>query len=167
LDNPVLEDWAKRYLAQFPESLLDFFEGYLEAARTEDEDLLDANYHLMGLELRAWRQKLDEHDEWAEQVRDDFERNFIEAIRHGDLSRVPIVAMGKAMIDEGLEFGDELRARCNEALDRGETQRRLGRAFHPDGAWMKQAPAGDKLLWESFAIVSQKIREKFRCAICP
>jgi hypothetical protein len=120
--NAALDKPTRDFLAQYPGCLLLFLDGFLKAgngaAGEEHEELANAYYYLLGIELTLLRVGLEHRYEWAQQLRDDFERRIIDATRSGEASIEQIVAITNAMMDERVEPGAELAAVCAEAFGR-------------------------------------------------
>jgi SEC-C motif len=120
--NATLDKPAQDFLAEYPECLLLFLDGFMEsgneAAGEEHEELADAYYYLLGIELTLLRVSLEHRYEWAQQLRDDYERRIIDAIRGGEASVEQIVALTNAMIRERVKPGAELMAVCADAFGR-------------------------------------------------
>jgi hypothetical protein len=125
--NATLDKPAQDFLAEYPECLLLFLDGFLgtgnEAAGEEYEELADAYYFLMGIELTLLRIALEHRYEWAQKVRDHYERRIIDAIRSGEASLEQIMAITNAMMRQRVEPGAELTAACADAFGREAPQR--------------------------------------------
>jgi hypothetical protein len=120
--NAALDKLSRDFLASTPECLFVFLDGFLEAANRapgeEDEELADAYYFLLGTELTLLRINLEHRYEWAEQMRTDFERSLIDAIRSGEASAEQVTAIVNSMIKERIQPGPELIAVCDESFER-------------------------------------------------
>ena len=126
-ENAALDKRTQDFLAEYPESLLLFLEGFLEMGKVAgggQEQLADAYYYLLGIELTFLRIALEQRFEWAQQLRERYERRIIDAIRGGEASIEQILAITNLMIEERVEPGDLLAAACAEALG-GEASERL------------------------------------------
>ncbi len=120
--NTALDDETRDFLVDSPECLLVFLDGFLEAANRlpgeEGEELADAYYFLLEVELDFLRVHLDHRHETAHQVREDFERRIIDAIESGEASAEQAMAIVNAMIQKRVPPGAELTAVCEEAFER-------------------------------------------------
>lgn len=119
--NTALDDETRDFLADSPECLLVFLDGFLEAANRlpgeEGEELADAYYFLLDIELGFLRFHLDQNHDWAHQIREDFERRFIDAIESREASGAQAAAVVNAMIEKQLQPSAELAAVCEESFE--------------------------------------------------
>jgi hypothetical protein len=118
--NVALDKLVRDFLATHPECLFVFLDGFLESGNRppgeEHEELADAYYFLLGIELGFLRVNLEYDYEWARRMRGDFERTLVEAISNGEASPSQVMAIANAMINERVQPSAELTAACGEAL---------------------------------------------------
>jgi hypothetical protein len=118
----TLDRESREFLAESPECLLFFLEGFLKAGnpqhREADDHLADAYLTLIGVELNILRATGDFGDSWTRQVLDDFETRLVDALRGGEATLEQIISITEIMLKERIQPGPELAALFGEAYER-------------------------------------------------
>ncbi len=120
--NSVLDHETRGFLADNPECLFYFLEGFLRAANSghgveEAEQLADAYCFLIELQLSMLHRSLDSGNSWARQIRDDFEARIVQAIREGAVSAEWVLAIAEIFRKQKIHPGPELELLFLEACE--------------------------------------------------